>query len=346
MGTASRRGGVLTATVPFAAPFRLDLTVAALQRVATNAVDVWTVDRRYVRAFETPAGPVVWEVSQEEGRGSLRLRLHGPAGAFGPWKALVRRMLGTDVDLAPFHAAAAAIPALAELADRLRGLKPPRFADLWESLVSVIPFQQVSLASATAAVARLARRCAPPVALDGIELHPFPGPRAVRALSDADLRGCGLSAAKARSLRAAADAILGGALREEDLERLPDEEVSARLMELPGVGPWTASLVLLRGMRRLTSFPVGDSGAERRLQAALGPVDERRLLERLGSLRGMLYFHLLLASRFPSAVPVRGGAPAAPGGMPGPADRARRGRPERTRGSRVLARSTGEEGRR
>jgi hypothetical protein len=39
-------------------PFRLDYTVAALQRVATNAVEAWT-DGRYLRAFTTSDGPVV-----------------------------------------------------------------------------------------------------------------------------------------------------------------------------------------------------------------------------------------------------------------------------------------------
>lgn len=278
-------------------PFRLDYTVAALQRVATNPVEVWS-DGRYLRAFATPRGPVVWEVSCAGGAASLRLRLHGPAGAVGPWQALLRRMLGTDVDLGPFYAVAGAIPVMAGLTEQFRGLKPPRFASLWESLVNTIAFQQLSLASGMAAVARLTRRCARPVSFEGLTLHPFPGPEAVRKLREADLRACGFSAAKVRSLQAAAVAILDGTLREDDLERLPDDEVEARLTELPGVGPWTSSLVLLRGLRRLDRFPAGDSGADRRLRAVFGAVDPAQLLARLGRWRGMLYFHLLLSSRF------------------------------------------------
>ncbi len=294
------QGAVVSASVTFTAPFRLDYTVAALQRVAANPVEVWTEDGRYLRAFATPEGPVVWEVSENEGVSSLRLRLHGPSGAAGPWKALLRRMLGTDVDLRPFYAVAAGVPVMAGLAERFRGLKPPRFATLFESLVNTIGFQQLSLAAGMASVARLTRRCALPVTFQGLTLHPFAAPDAVAMLSDADLRACGFSAAKARSLRAAANAILDGALREDELERLPNEDVAARLAELPGVGPWTASLVLLRGMRRLESFPTGDSGADRRLRAVFGTGDPARLLARLGRWRGMLYFHLLLSSRFGS----------------------------------------------
>jgi DNA-3-methyladenine glycosylase II len=291
------KGGV-SVTVPVTAPFRLDYTVAALQRVATNPVEVWTEDGHYLRAFSTPKGPVVWEVYGGEGDPSLRLRLHGPSGGAGPWKTLLRRILGTDVDLRPFYAVAAGIPVLAGLAERFRGLKPPRFATLWESLVNTIAFQQLSLASGMAAVGRLTRRCVRPTVFRGVSLYPFPGPEALMSLSDGDLRACGFSAAKARTLRAAATWILDGTLREDELERLTDEEVVARLTVLPGVGPWTSSLVLLRGLRRLGSFPMGDSGADRRLRALFGAVDPARLLARLGCWRGMLYFHLLLSSRF------------------------------------------------
>jgi DNA-3-methyladenine glycosylase II len=279
-------------------PFRLDLTVAALQRVPTNPVDVWTEDGRWLRAFATPRGPVVCEVAQGVGRPpTLQIRLHGPARGKASWRRLLRRMLGTDLDLGPFYRRAARVPVLAALAERFRGLKPPRYASLFESFVSTIAFQQLSLASGMAAVGRLARLCSPPVAFDGLSLWPSPSARCVARATEADLRACGLSGAKVRSLQAAARAILDGTLVEEDLEQLPDEEVVARLRTIPGVGPWTASLLLLRGMRRLDGFPVGDAGAERRLRAIFGAQDPASILARLGEWRGMLYFLLLLASR-------------------------------------------------
>ncbi len=306
-------GGGRAARVPVVPPFRLDLTVAALQRVPANPVEVWSRGR-YLRAFATPSGPLVWEVTQESAPGGpLQVRLHGRGGDLGPWTSLVRRMLGCEVDLQGFYGAAAGIPVLADLAERFRGLKPPRFATLWESLVSAIAFQQLSLASGMAALVRLARRCAPPVAFGDVELRPFPAAEAVRGLRERDLRACGFSAAKARSLRGAAAVVVGGALREDALERSSDEEAAARLEELPGVGPWTASLVLLRGLRRLSSFPAGDSGAERRLRAAFGDVDRASLLARLGPWRGMLYFHLLLASRFPTGPAPEAREPGPPG---------------------------------
>jgi DNA-3-methyladenine glycosylase II len=279
-------------------PFRLDLTVAALQRVATNPIDLWTEDGRWLRAFATPRGGVVCEAAQVGGGPMLEIRLHGPAiGDEAPWRSLLGRMLGTDLDLGPFYRRAARIPVLAELARRFRGLKPPRYASLFESFVNTIAFQQLSLASGMAAVGRLARLCSPPVAFDGRVLWPSPSAGCVARATEADLRACGFSGAKVRSLQAAASAILDRALVEEELELLPDDAAVARLRTVPGVGPWTASLLLLRGMRRLASFPIGDAGAERRLHEIFGVKDPAPVLAALGDWRGMLYFHLLLAAR-------------------------------------------------
>lgn len=294
-GTSGASG--VEARVAVVPPYRLDLTVAALRRLPSNPVDVWTADGRYLRAFDGPEGPVAWEVAQPAGRRSLALRLHGRVRDEDAWIALARRMLGCDVELAGFRALAPRLPGVAALADRYRGLKPPRFASLWETLVNAIAFQQVSLASGMAAVRRLAERCARPIELAGARLLPFPAADAVAALGDGDLRACGLSGAKARALRAAAAAVRSGALEEGALARLSDEDAAARLLELPGVGPWTSALVLLRGLGRLSVFPAGDAGAIRRLATVLGVTDAAPLLARLDGWRGMLYFLLLLASR-------------------------------------------------
>jgi DNA-3-methyladenine glycosylase II len=64
-------------------------------------------------------------------------------------------------------------------------------------------------------------------------------------------------------------------------------------MELPGIGPWSAALVLLRGFGRLEVFPPGDSGAQRGLNALLRlrtPESLARVVDRFGEYRGYLYF--------------------------------------------------------
>lgn len=282
-------------------PFRLDLTVAALRRLPSNPVERWTGDGRYLRAFETARGPVAWEITQPT-PARLRLHLRGAAGEPASWRALAGRLLGLDVDLTGFYRAAAVHPAVAALARRFRGVKPPRFASLWEALVSSVVFQQLSLASAMATVARLVARVSPVIELGDEPLRPFPSPAAVANASEAELRALGLSGAKARALRLLAAACASGALDEAELEALPSPAAAERLVRLPGIGPWTASLVLLRGLGRLDVFPAGDAGARRGLGALLPLSEAPAVLERLGRYRGMLYFHLLLASKATSVV--------------------------------------------
>jgi DNA-3-methyladenine glycosylase II len=65
------------------------------------------------------------------------------------------------------------------------------------------------------------------------------------------------------------------------------------LAELPGIGAWSAGVVLLRGLGRLDVFPPGDVGAQRGLRAVmhLGPgAALGRIIERFGNHRGYLYF--------------------------------------------------------
>jgi 3-methyladenine DNA glycosylase/8-oxoguanine DNA glycosylase len=82
-------------------------------------------------------------------------------------------------------------------------------------------------------------------------------------------------------------------LNEEGLSRMTSQEALYALMELPGIGPWSAALVLLRGLGRLDVFPPGDVGAAR----GVGPLLQLdpgmsidRAVERFGDRRGYLYF--------------------------------------------------------
>lgn len=77
-----------------APPFRLDLTVAALRRVPTNRVDVFDGER-YLRAFSTARGPVVWEVRQSDDE-HLEVALHGAVDDAAIHLELLDRMLAPN----------------------------------------------------------------------------------------------------------------------------------------------------------------------------------------------------------------------------------------------------------
>jgi DNA-3-methyladenine glycosylase II len=63
---------------------------------------------------------------------------------------------------------------------------------------------------------------------------------------------------------------LAGDLNTARYQSLPTGVALKELQALPGIGPWSAGLILLRGLRRMEVFPTGDVGAARNLPALLG----------------------------------------------------------------------------
>ena len=291
----SRPSRTTTHELQVATPYRLDLTVSALRRKSTNLVDVYTADGRYLRALGGFADPMIVSVTQPRA-GVLAVSVSGRGRDAERAVASVRRILGTDRDLSEFHRRARTIPWLAPLARRMRGLKPPRYPELFEACANVILFQQVSLHAASAIMRRLILALGTPVEFDGVPLVVFPSVQRFLGADDAVIRAAGLSAGKLATLRRAGEAIASGALTEGMLDERSSADAALTLRGIKGIGPWTAAVILLRGLGRLDVFPGGDSGvaANLALVAAKG-VEAARVAESLGPQRGMLYFCLLLA---------------------------------------------------
>ncbi|HEX2829210.1 MAG TPA: AlkA N-terminal domain-containing protein [Burkholderiales bacterium] len=285
------------------APFHLEATARVLQRRPKNLIDVWEA-HRYFRVLATADGLVLVEV---ENRGTIDdpdVRLHVRSGHPSAATRLdlmqtVRRMLGLDVDPAPLRHRVERERRLRAMVPALRGMRPPRFPGLFEAFANVIPFQQLSLDAGVAIVGRLVERFGEHIELDGRRFHAFPTSRAVAAARLSALVECGLSRAKAQSLRHAAKAIESGDLTEDEIAEMSTTDALAKLTELRGIGAWSAAVVMLRGLGRLDVFPPGDAGAVRGLGALLhlrsrGSLD--RVVERFGEQRGYLYFFGLAAS--------------------------------------------------
>ena len=125
---------------------------------------------------------------------------------------------------------------------------PPLWARAsgFATLIHIILEQQVSLASARAAMDRLI------AALGEVTPGNF------LTLDDAALRAIGFSRQKTRYGRELAQAILSGSLDIDGLARLADESVSAELIKIKGIGAWTANIYLLMVLRRPDIWPRGD----------------------------------------------------------------------------------------
>jgi len=279
-----------------AVPYRLDLTVSALRRLSTNVVDVLTPDGHYVRAFGDAHRRVVVRVRQERAD-AIDVTIEGAAREHAAALARVRRILGVDRELAHFYRAASRMAWLRPLAHRMRGVKPPRYPSLWEAFVNAIAFQQVSLHAASAIVRRLIVTLGQPVERAGTLSYVFPSAEQVLGAEEELLRATGLSANKLATLRRAGAALASGALDEAMLEERSSPDAVALLRQIKGIGPWTATVILLRGLGRLDVFPMNDTSVARNLALVAGSatLDVGKILEALGPQRGMLYYHLLLA---------------------------------------------------
>jgi DNA-3-methyladenine glycosylase II len=287
-------------TMHLVEPFDLELTTGVARRLPSNILyPIRDGELRIVMALDDGIGLVGVRQSDSQTLAYRELGVVAPSDARrAAMEANLRRLLGLDVDITPLVTLLAHDPILAPLAHRLSGLRPPRFLNLWETFVQVIPFQQVSLAAAMTMLNRLAMNFGPCVRFESEDYIGAPDLKRTLGASDADLRACGLSAAKATALRGCAKWIAEGKIREDELESLPDDEAALRLRRLPGIGPWSAQLILLRGFGRLGNFPAGDSGALRGLREVFASTSDPdtaagEALARLGAWRGCLYFMLL-----------------------------------------------------
>jgi DNA-3-methyladenine glycosylase II len=284
------------------APFHLEATVRVLQRRPANASDLWERGS-YLRVLTLTRGNALIEVRNQGTVDDPDLRLSirsgvQTAGAQVEARTAVHRILGLDIDPAPLLRSVSAETAIRAKCRALRGMRPPRFAGLFEAFASIVPFQQLSLDAGVAIVARLILRFGSRLEHDGRRFHAFPTARQIANARVASLRSCGLSQQKAQTLRGLAALVESGELREADLAGMRTSAALERLKALPGIGPWSAGLVLLRGLGRLDVFPPGDAGAARGLQALAG-LDPRSLesfIEGFGEHRGYLYFCALGAS--------------------------------------------------
>ncbi|HEV7223030.1 MAG TPA: hypothetical protein VGN42_10045 [Pirellulales bacterium] len=285
-------------------PFRLDLAVWTLRRRPNNVVDRWD-GTTYRRVLPLLAGPVEVAVTQVASPEAARLKVMVVGQ---PMRAAVRtavtsaleRLLGLPIDLTDFYQFAAHDRRLGPLAHRFRGMKPPRFATIFEGAINAMACQQLTLTLGIRLLNHLTVAFGAAFGKGDEVDHGFPRPEDLAQLSPADLRQFGFSRQKSRAMIELAQSVAEGHLDLEELAALPDDEAVNRLCELRGIGRWTAEYVLLRGLGRTHIFPGDDVGARNNLQRWLRltkPLDYqgvRRVLSRWDDYAGLVYFHLLL----------------------------------------------------
>jgi AraC family transcriptional regulator, regulatory protein of adaptative response / DNA-3-methyladenine glycosylase II len=260
---AKRRPGETSApgTIVLRLAFRAPFDAASLLRfIGERAVPgVEEFDGRvYRRTLGLPRSPGVVELSEAEDHVRCVLRLDDVRDLVAAVQRC-RRLLDLDADAPAIDGALREDPRLRPFVDAAPGRRVPGTVDATELAFRAVLGQQVSVKGARTLAGRLVQLAGKPLtAPDGGLTHVFPTSEAV---ADADLSAIGMPESRRKTLRTVAATIADGAIPLHP--GASRDEVGAKLLELRGIGPWTASYVLMRGLGDPDAFLPGDLGVKK-----------------------------------------------------------------------------------
>jgi DNA-3-methyladenine glycosylase II len=262
-------------------PYDFELSTARYRAFGPDKANLWhegglhrVIDGREVRVTAAPGGVDVEPLDENI-------------------EPVVRKLLGSQFDLDPFYAFAEREAVLGPLVARLRGLRPPIAVEPFETLVTSITAQQVSLFAAFAVRNRLVER----FGVRAREAYAFPTRERMALADPVELTPLGFSRRKA-------EYVVGIARSDLDLHGLAarsDDEVKAELTALTGIGEWTADWFLARHLARPRAWPAGDLGVRKAVSAFYGEgrnlttEEVRTMGERLDPFQNLTAHYLLAA---------------------------------------------------
>ncbi|AXB44611.1 DNA-3-methyladenine glycosylase family protein [Amycolatopsis albispora] len=192
-----------------------------------------------------PAGVVA---RQHDG-GVVELEADGESAAEACRQA--ERILSLDFDAAAVAEAVRGDRVARSLVASAAGLRPVLFHSPYEAACWAIIGQRIRMVQAAGIKQRIADRYGAKLTVDGHSISSFPAPKALRLLE----RPLGLPETKMKQLRILTGAAEQGVLDAGRLRALPAEVALARLRKLPGIGPFSAELILIRGVGHPDVFP-------------------------------------------------------------------------------------------
>jgi AraC family transcriptional regulator of adaptative response / DNA-3-methyladenine glycosylase II len=256
-------------------PYDWDSVLGFLAARAIPGVELIR-EGRYLRTVQLGAAKGWIVVSQEANRHALRaVASLSLAGVLMPLSSRLRRLFDLDAHPTTIAAHLSTDPLLAGAVKARPGMRVPGAFEAFETSARAILGQQVSVAAASTLASRLTAHFGERIETPHPELHLLsPAPARIARASSDQIAGMGITRSRAQTLRVLAGAMANGALGLETLAR--PEALMARLMEIPGIGPWTASYIAMRVLGWPDAFPESDLG----LRKALGGLSSHQVRER------------------------------------------------------------------
>jgi len=248
----------VTLELPFRRPFNPDNLFGHLAATAVPGVEEVRAGA-YRRTLRLAHGPGIAELTPGDDEVACRLILAHP-GDLGAAIDRCRWLLDLDADPSAIDGRLARDPVLAPLVTGAPGRRIPRTVNGPELAIRAVLGQQISTAAARTLGARLTIEFGEPIVdPDGGLTHLFPTPASLR---EARLAG---PASRGRTLTALASALASG-----DLMADPGAGVAqarAVLVRVPGIGPWTTEIIVMRALGDGDAFPASDLGVRRAAEA-------------------------------------------------------------------------------
>jgi AraC family transcriptional regulator of adaptative response / DNA-3-methyladenine glycosylase II len=249
--------GALLLRLPFRTPLNPDNLFGHLAATAVPGVEEWR-DGAYRRTLRLPHGHGIAALTPRPDHIACRLTLADlrdlPVAI-----SRCRRMLDLDADPVAVDDRLRADPVLAPLVDKAPGRRVPRTVDEAEFAVRAVLGQQVSTAAARTHAARLVAAHGDPVDdPEGGLTHLFPSPQALASLAPEALA---MPRTRRATLTTLVTQLADGTLHLGVESDWP--ETRARLLALPGFGPWTADVIAMRALGDPDAFLPTDLGIRR-----------------------------------------------------------------------------------
>jgi AraC family transcriptional regulator of adaptative response / DNA-3-methyladenine glycosylase II len=272
----ARELGTITLRLPYREPLHAAALLEFLAARSIPGVDEVADGTTYRRGLRLPHGSGVVELTPLPAYVGATLRLSDMRD-LAPAVARCRRLFDLDADPVAVDATLAADPAFARIVAKEAGVRVPRAVDGFEMAVRAVIGQQISVAGARKILSRLVATTSPPAdpAGDLATDEPLRGFPSAAEVADAPDSAFGMPAARRTTLRALARAVAEDRLHLDPGADRPETE--ARLLEIPGIGPWTAQYVALRALGDPDVLLNTDLGVRRGAAALDLPDDPRKL---------------------------------------------------------------------
>lgn len=246
--------GTLSLRLPFRAPLNPDNLFGHLAATAVPGVEEWR-DGAYRRTLRLPYGHGIVALTPAADHIACRLALSDlrdlPVAI-----SRCRRMLDLDADPVAIDDQLRTDPVLAPLVDKAPGRRVPRTVDEAEFAVRAVLGQQVSTAAARTHAARLVTAYGDPVDdPEGGLTHLFPTPEALAAV---DPESLAMPRTRRATFTTLVTQLASGAIHLGPESDWP--ETRARLLALPGFGPWTVDVIAMRALGDPDAFLPTDLG--------------------------------------------------------------------------------------